>query len=426
MKKIVMPKGGQTTNESVITKWRKEIGDPVNLGDVLFEIETDKATLEIESFGNGILLKRYFEAGDIVSAGSIVCVVGSADENPDEESQTKVKEERNKEKTEEIKEEQNKIKTESSQDVKTAKKSPKISQDKENHGKIMATPAARFLIKELDIDIEDVSKFVNGIIHKEDLKLYIKSLVSDTNQTQNPIQISSSPINNLESWQTTETCSSMRKTVAKRLTESVLTSPQFTVSIDVDMTNAISMRQSLKDKFPDMKISFNDIIIKCSTKAIEDFPYINGVFNYDNIILNKNVNFGLAVGTEKGLFVPVVKEVNNKSIAEISACNMANIEAVKSGNFTPDMMSNGTITLSNLGMLDTNNFTAILNPPESCILAVGKIEEKCVVRESQMKIKPIMNITATFDHRIIDGAYGAQFLKCLKNWLEEPVLLMIK
>ena len=422
MKKFIMPKGGQTTNESLITKWRKEVGDPVKLGDVLFEIETDKATLEMESFGEGFLLRRYFEEGEMVSTGSVVCIIGAKDEEiPDETVKAPESEPKPEPKAEPKPEVKPEVKIEKSVPA------PKPAREIKNTDDfaVMATPAARFLAKELGIDIKKIFDFTGDVVKKEDVKSYVANL--GVLAPKSAVSVAAAPFDpsQLKPWQTTEPLSTMRRTVAKRLTESVLTAPQYVVSVDIDMTNIIALRKSLNNN-SSQKVSFNDIIIKCAARAIADHPYINGVFTDDAIIYNNDVNFGLAVGTDKGLLVPVVPAADKKTIGEIAAVNAENIKAVKEGRISPDMMSGGNITLSNLGMYDVSNFTAILNPPESCILAVSKIEEKCVVRDSQMVIKPMMNITATFDHRLIDGAYGAAFLKDLKVWLEEPVLLMLK
>ena len=219
--------------------------------------------------------------------------------------------------------------------------------------------------------------------------------------------------------------SAMRRTIARRMKESVSISPHYIVSIDVDMSEVISLRQKLNESLTDkdIKITYNDILMKIIAKAIELFPIINSSYQEERIKVFRDINIGLAVGLENGLIVPVVKQVNKKSISEISAENAGMIGRAKNNKLVESDITGGTITLSNLGMFGINNFTAVINQPESCILAVGAIIEKPAVKDHNLVIKEMMNITGSFDHRVIDGALGAAFLGRVREIIENPQFL---
>ena len=401
--KIIMPSGGQTTNESLIVKWNKNVGDIVKKGDVLFEIETDKAVMQIESYADGTLLEVKYAEGEYVTTGEAVAYIGDAGEKlPDDFSAGNVG-------SKEEDEYQPIMKKVQAVEVEAA-----VSSKPEaplTDGKTLASPAARLLARNKSINLNDAAKTLSAqLLKKKDIAEYIQKR-SDTGAQE---------------YYFIDT-TSMRKTIARRMTESVSTAPHFTVSTDIDMTQAIELRQVLNEylKADGVKVSFNDIIIKCVSKAIEKYRIINSTYNDDKIKVYNNVNFGLAVGLENGLVVPVVRQTDKKSIADIAKENSENIDKAKSGKLQAANMSGGTITLSNLGMYGVDCFTAIINQPESCILAVGGVIEKPVVYNSVISPRHMMRITASFDHRVIDGAVGAAFLKEVRNLLEKPQLLLI-
>lgn len=498
--KITMPPGGQTTNESLIVKWHKVVGDNVKKGDVLFEIETDKAVMEIESFTDGILLAARYAEGEYASTGEVVAYIGNEGERiPDDfiahsgrvtiEKETeakeiavkyatanggKVKEAIAKEigvKEAEAKEEVVKetaakertvketvlfeedeyqpiIKKEDSTKFQkesfsskapasegfapgsTAKESfsskaqmpesfaPNVYSTGTNITGTLASPAARLIAKQEKIEINTVSKaFPGQIVKRADVESYIKKNIAKAEVEKSY---------NSEDFHYVET-TSMRKTIARRMAESVSTAPVFYVTVEVDMTNAIKLRVELNDylKVSEVKVSFNDIIMKCASKAIEKFPLINSTYGEDRIKVYNNVNFGLAVGLDKGLLVPVVRGINRKSLSEIARENAENIVRAKNGKLKTEQMSGATITLSNLGMFGVECFTAIISQPESCILAVGSIIEKPVIMDGAVVPRHMMSITATFDHRVIDGNAGAEFLREVRTLLEKPQLLLV-
>jgi pyruvate dehydrogenase E2 component (dihydrolipoamide acetyltransferase) len=403
LNKIIMPSGGQTTDELHILKWYKSIGDFIKRGDLLFEIETDKATISVESYAEGTLLEVKYHEGELVRTGEIVAYIGDVGEKLQED---------------------NKIQSGKPYDdgyqptieKKEIRQSREINLEKSHLQKdkdiIYASPMVKNMARTENIKIEDVANFVSkNLIKKDDIDNYIKN-----------IKIS----NAKEDFYLIDT-TSMRKTIAKRMKESISLTPHHTESIDIDMTEAIILRKKLNEfiKSDGIKVSYNDILMKVAAKAVELYPLINSTYQGEKIKIFKNVNFGLAVGLENGLIVTVVKQVNKKSIMEIAEANIKNIEKVKINKLLESDISGGTITLSNLGMFGINNFTAIINPPESCILAVGGIIEKPVVVDRKIVIRDIMNITGSFDHRVIDGALGAAFLQRIKTILENPQLLLL-
>lgn len=404
LNKILMPSGGQTTDELLILQWNKKVGDPVKRGDILFEIETDKAVLTVESFAEGTLLEISYGDGSLVKVGETVALIGS----PEDKVTSKDKSE--------------------SPAFDNAKPQPAFPQngliqpamhaDKallwKEGSKIQASPLAKSRARVENIRLEDVAKYLSkNLLKKDDITTYLTfKQKSNSNDEDDAYFIDAT---------------SMRKTIARRMKESVAVSPHYTVSVDIDMTGTIELRAKLNAsvKVGDTKISYNDLIMKVAAKAIAAHPYINSSFQGDRIKVFKNVHFGLAIAMEGGLVVPVIKNVNSKSLPEIAVANSENINKVRSGGIRESDISGGTITLSSLGMYGMKQFTAIINQPESCILAVGTIINKPVSLNKQVVTRDIMNITASFDHRVIDGAAGAAFLQEVKEILEDPYLLFL-
>lgn len=402
-----MPSGGQTTDEMLILKWRKNKGDFIKKGDILFEVETDKAILEIESFAEGKLLEIKYAANAIVKVGEVVALIG---EEGDLLADTK----------------SGRVAENTLGSINNSDNNDKIAslvtidtiQNKQFDKRILASPLAKSLAKIENIKLEDVSKFLTKtVIKKDDIYLYLR------NRKQSAVKYETNDVDNdhyvIE-------VNSLRKTIARRMIESVSTVPHFYISIDIDMTSAIALRNKLNDKTHNklVKVSFNDIVMKVVSKAMENYPIINSDFNENQIRVFKDVNIGLAVAVENGIVVPVVKSVNIKSLSEISIANKQNIENVKNNQILEANLRSGTITISNLGMFGIDSFTAIINQPQSCILAVSSILKKAVVVEDQIIPRDIMNITGSFDHRVIDGAIGAPFMRKIKELLEEPELLL--
>jgi pyruvate dehydrogenase E2 component (dihydrolipoamide acetyltransferase) len=401
--KIIMPSGGQTTDEMLILKWNKKIGDFVKKGDILFEIETDKAAMTVESFAEGTLLAINFPEGEYVKAGETVAYIGGVnDKLPDDLINPSVKKDDDEYQPIIIKN-----KSEVIEEI--TKSDPPPLFEVEN--KVYASPLARFQARNANIKIEDAAKYVSkNLIKKNDIDNYIKNMNKTEETDHYFIDVTS-----------------MRKTIARRMGESISISPHYSVSVDIDMSEIILIRENLNNHINNdgIKISFNDIIMKAAARTVELFPLINSTYDEEKIKVYKDVNFGLAVGLANGLVVPVVKQVNKKSLTGIAEINSKNIEKAKLNKLQASDISGGTITLSNLGKYGVNNFTAIINQPESCILAAGSIMSKPVVIDREIVIRDMMNITASFDHRVIDGALGAAFLEKVKEILENPHLLLL-
>ncbi len=403
LNKILMPSGGQTTDEMLILKWNKRVGDTVKRGDILFEIETDKAILEVESFADGILLDVKFPESLMVKVGEVVALIGNAG---DLEAAEK-KEEK---------------KQPAAQQLIQEKKEPHVVvaipmtiTDSPTSRKVLASPLAKSLARVENIDLKEVAVFTEGqLIKKADIRKFLQSRKA-------PAQI----VNNEAGFDLIDN-TNIRKTIARRMKESLSTAPHYIISVDVDMTAVMALRTRLNQHFTagNVKLSYNDILMRVVAIAIKTSPLVNSSYDETGVKVYKDVNIGLAVATATGIIVPVVHKVNLKTLSEIAINNTENIEKVKSSQLTENEKRGGTITISNLGMFGIDNFTAIINQPESCILAVGGISKKPVVLNNEIVIRDIMNITGSFDHRVIDGAVGAPFMQKIKQMLEEPELLL--
>lgn len=272
----------------------------------------------------------------------------------------------------------------------------------------MASPRAKQAARESGVDLARVAPGPLGVIKYRNVLDYLE------NQSGEQAEYEDVPL------------SSMRRTIARRMRESVDLAPHYTVSMEIDMGACIALRKKINDYLDgEGKVSFNDLLAKCVAKAAEKYPLVNSSYLGDKIRLHRHVHVGLAVGVENGLLVPVVRKVDQLSLAEIARQNTENIQKTKAGKLAPSDMSGGTITISNLGMFDVDHFTAVINQPESCILAVGKIAERAVSVNHTIESRDMMNITASFDHRVVDGAVGAQFLRQVKRLLEQPELLLV-
>jgi pyruvate dehydrogenase E2 component (dihydrolipoamide acetyltransferase) len=420
LKKIIMPPGGQNTDQLLIAKWRKTVGDSVKRGDILLEVETDKAVLEVESYADGILLKRIGDEGDYATVGDIIAYIGKPDELVEEDTALK----------------SNKTDSQSPDDdyksIQLADRADliefqEISNDSSSLENIRQTsqkmsPAAKKLIRDAELDISDVIKEIKTtIIHKSD----IERLISDSMKNREDQSVAlPAELKNADLFKMIP-LTSMRRTIASRMAQSTTTIPSFTAEVEVDMSASMVLRQDLNRSIQGTKISYNDIIAKCVAVACREMPLINASYSDEGIKAFKSVNIGLAVSLEQGLVVPVVKDVGSKQLAEIARENSANIADARAGKFDPKLLENGTFTISNLGTFPITRFTAIINPPQVCILAVGTIRKVPVIISNELQEKSVVSITASFDHRVIDGAYGAQFLTRLKELLENPVLLLL-
>lgn len=411
IKEITMPAGGQTTDTSMVSEWLVKEGDKVNRGDALLEIETDKATLTVESFAKGIVLAIVAEQGDELPAGAVLAYVG--DENDKAELNTKLEN-----KTENIeKEEVLNVDEEEYQPIDLTAPVRYVNQIKQENStleskceEIKAMPNAKKLAKENGVSLSSVAQFVGkNTLKKQDVVTYLKSEKNDERIVKNDVVI---PL------------TKKRKVIAQRMLESSQNIPAFTASVEVNMEQCILFRK-ITNESKERRISYNDILLKCIEAATRKYPYVNASYTEEGIVIHEDVNVGLAVGVDTGLVVPVVKNVEIKNVLQIAEENRQNIEKARNGSLSIEEMTGGTITLSNLGMYPITKFTAIINPPEVCILAVGAMEDKPILKNGLWTTVPMMTITGSFDHRVVDGAYGAQFLAELKKIIENPVLALL-
>lgn len=461
IKEIKMPAGGQTTDVSVVGTWLVKCGDKVKRGDALLEIETDKATLTVESFAKGTVLALLASEGDRAAAGEVIALIG--DESDREEANKRLSgdgtvqgQSPKAEKASpgpsqagdtEWEEEYQPIDKNAPRRMKTdrygrstsadgsaqtapgpsAQTAPGASAQAEpKPADIKAMPNAKLLAKENHISLTDVAKAAGKtILKRQDVRAFLEQRSLEDAQAGKLPENSPVTDNPAESRETRIPFTNMRRIIARRMLESAQNIPVFTATVEIDMTQCISLRKQINSGKDDRKVSYNDILFKCIEAALRAWPYVNASCAEEEIILHRDVNIGLAVSIDGGLVVPVVHKVGEKSITQISARNRENVRKAREGKLLPQDMSGGTITLSNLGIYPVTQFTAIINPPESCILAVGAMEEKPVLTDGTWKAVPVMKLTGSFDHRIIDGAYGAGFLSELKKMIENPALALV-
>lgn len=402
---IRMPKMSDTMTEGVIQTWLKKVGDDVKPGDILAEVETDKATMELENFVKGTLLHIGIPDGGTVPVDALIAIVGKKGEDISALlSDTSVTQS-----TEKIAE-----KVEPKEVAQAAKVSESVSSD----SRIKASPLAKKIAQEKGINIAALSgSGDSGRIVKRDVENFKDASTSN----QKPVSLPK--IVGTESFEEVSV-SQMRKAIARRLTESKNGAPHFYLTMSIVMDKAIEARKSMNEISP-VKISMNDIVVKAVAGALRKHPAVNSSWLGDKIRFNHHIHVGVAVAIEDGLIVPVIKFADNKSIAHISAEVKELADKAKNKKLQPNEFEGNTFTISNLGMFGIDSFTAIINPPDACILAVGAAKETVIVENGQMKVGNVMKVTLSCDHRAVDGAVGSAFLQTLKDYLENPVKLLV-
>jgi pyruvate dehydrogenase E2 component (dihydrolipoamide acetyltransferase) len=445
---VLMPRLSDTMTEGVIATWQKQVGDTVKKGEVLAEIETDKATMELESYKNGTLLYQGAKEGDKIAVNDLLCIIGDAGMNIDAilagagsapaAPQT----------------------TETSpQESAAPQVSAALAQPQEvvNEGRIIASPLAKKLAEEKGIDLKYVKgSGDNGRIVKQDVDSFspAQQQTAATAQPQAQPQQQATPQAQPEPAAQPQTAaapapakatetktpaaqstigqvsfdevpvSQMRKTIARRLAESKFTAPHFYLTMSIDMDRAVETRVKLNELSP-VKISFNDMVLKAVAVSLKQHPKINSSWLGDRIRINHHVNIGVAVAVDEGLLVPVVRFADAKSLSQIAVEVKEFAKKAKDKKLQPSDWEGSTFTISNLGMFGIDEFTAIINPPDACILAIGGISQVPVVKGGQVVPGNIMKVTLSCDHRVVDGASGAAFLQTLKSLLEEPLRMLV-
>jgi pyruvate dehydrogenase E2 component (dihydrolipoamide acetyltransferase) len=414
---VYMPKLSDTMTEGVVASWIKNVGDSVKNGEIIAEIETDKATMEFESFYDGVLLYIGVDTGKTAPVNAILAIIGEKGEDisgllsGDAAAATTT--------TEKIVVPETPIATpaptvKAEPLVETSKPAPIVAQNT-SVDRVFASPLAKKLAEEKGIDISFVAGTGEyGRITKRDVDHYIPYNGQQKLKNSNTVGV--------ESY-TDEPISQMRKTIAKRLAESKFTAPHFYLTMDIDMDNAIQMRNSLGAL--EVKVSYNDFVVKAVALALKKHPNVNSSWLGDVIRRNQHVHVGVAVAVEDGLLVPVIRFADGKSLTEISSEVKDLAGKAKTKKLQPSDWEGNTFTISNLGMFGIESFTAIVNPPDSCILAIGGIKEIPVVKNGQVVPGNVMKVTLSCDHRVVDGATGSAFLLSFKEYMENPVALVM-
>jgi len=423
---VLMPKLSDTMTEGVVAEWHKQVGDEVSSGELLAEIETDKATMEFESFYDGILLHIGVEKGANAPVNAVLAIIGEKGEDVDailaEAEKSAPKEEEKEAPKEAVTQES---KPEPKEEAPKPEPTPQPSAPKpasapaaavaDANDRVFASPLAKKMANDKGIDLSNVQGTgENGRIVKRDIDHYVPYAGASNKRG----------FVGTESW-TDETVSQMRKTIARRLSESKFSAPHFYLTLDIDMDNAIALRNQLNG-LEGIKISFNDMVIKAVGLALREHPNVNSAWHGDFIRRNDHIHIGVAVAVDEGLLVPVVRFADGKEMQEIGNEVRELAKKAKSKKLQPQEWEGNTFTISNLGMFGIEEFTAIVNPPDSCILAVGGIKNVPVVKDGAVVPGNVMKVTLSCDHRVVDGATGAAFLQTFKEIMENPIALVVK
>ncbi|MEQ8579259.1 MAG: pyruvate dehydrogenase complex dihydrolipoamide acetyltransferase [Balneola sp.] len=419
--KIEMPKLSDTMEEGVIAKWNVKEGDKISAGDIIAEVETDKATMDVEAFDDGTLLKIIPQEGDAVPLGGLIAVIGEEGEDisdildgaggggSSESSKSEDSDKKEEKESEEKEEDKSEEKTES-----------KESSSESDNGRVKASPLAKKMAEDKGIDLTSVQgSGPDGRVVKKDIEEYKGG--SGLSKPSSSAAASKS----FESLESKEVkVSQMRKVIARRLSESKFTNPHFYETIDIDMKAAMAARSSMNEA-NDVKISFNDIVVKACAIALTRHQAINSSWHDDVIKEHGDVHVAVAVAIDEGLMTPVITHADKKGLSEISSQTRELAGLARDRKLQPEQMEGSTFTISNLGMFGIEEFTAIINPPNACILAVGAIRDVPVVENGAVVPGKRMKITLSSDHRIVDGAKAAQFLNTVKNLLENPLSMLL-
>lgn len=420
---VTMPRLSDTMTEGTVATWLKKVGDKVSEGDILAEIETDKATMEFESFYSGTLLHIGIQEGGSAPVDSVLAIIGpegtdvsgilSGGVKPAAKSQPK-------------KEEATEDKKESDTEKGTAVKTENSSSATNDSNRVFASPLAKKIAQDKGINLSDVKGTgENGRIVKSDVENFTPTAKTAATETKTeavkaPAQVFV-PAGETRAEEVKN--SQMRKTIARRLAESKFTAPHYYLTVELNMDNAIEARKTI-NSIPDTKVSFNDMVVKACAMALKKHPQVNSTWTDAATIINHHVNVGVAVAVEDGLVVPVVNHTDLMTLSQIGTAVKDLATKARNKKLQPKEMEGSTFTVSNLGMFGIEEFTSIINQPNSAILSVGAIIEKPVVKNGQIVVGNIMKVTLACDHRTVDGATGAEFLQTLKHYIENPVTML--
>ena len=418
---VTMPRLSDTMEEGTVASWLKNVGDYVEEGDILAEIETDKATMEFESFNEGTLLHIGLSVGDSAKVDDLLAIIGPEGTDVADIANNFSAQVNKNETSSEAKNEIKEVKANEISDITITETSTPIETSHEaieNQGRIFISPLAKKIANEKGISLNQIQgSGENGRIIKRDVENYNPSSKSVSQTVAKFLPTGIEDFDEIKHSQ-------MRKVIAKRLGESKFTAPHYYLAVEFDMDNAIAFRQQF-NSIPDTKISFNDIIVKASALALREHPQVNSQWFDDRMKLNNHVHIGVAVAVEDGLVVPVVKFANEQTLPQIGAAVKDYASKARNKKLTPQEMEGSTFTISNLGMFGIESFTSIINQPNSAILSVGSIVQKPVVKNDKIVVGNTMKLTLACDHRTVDGATGAAFLQTLKGYIENPITMLL-
>lgn len=417
---VLMPKMSDTMNEGVIAAWHKKVGDSVKSGELLAEVETDKATMEYESYNTGTLLYIGAQAKEAVAVNGVLAIIG--EKNADWQTLLKAHQ------------------AKSASGSKPATESKPVAESKataspttapagsygasEANGRLKASPLAKKMAKDLGFDLQKIKGTgEGGRITKQDVESYKPSAAPASSSAKAGAAVVLPQVVGQESFDEVAV-SQMRKAIARRLSESKFSAPHFYLTMEINMDKAIEARKSMNEIAP-VKISFNDMVLKAVAAALRQNPDVNVSWLGDKMRKNHHIHIGVAVAVKDGLVVPVVRFADNKSLSHIAVEVKELAQKAHDRKLQPSDWEGSTFTISNLGMFGIDEFTAIINPPDACILAVGGIKETAIVKNGQLTVGNVMKVTLSCDHRAVDGAVGAAFLKTLKGLMEDPVRILI-
>ena len=449
MQTAVMPKMGDTMEEGKILRWIKHEGDAVQKGEALAEIETEKVNIEAEAFASGVLRKILAQEGETVPVGAPIALIGAADEPlPDEAKAGKS------EKTATADQQAN-VNGATPTPAATRATGAAVAEPgvapaettANDGGRVFISPLARHIAAEHNLDVTRIhGTGPGGRIIRDDVQAYLANPEAATQTAQTaqaqpapqvtqpapaPAQPAVSPVPAAAPGEDVraQPLSAIRKTIAKRLQQSMQAAPHFYVTVAIETNQLAAMRASINEYgagLPNpVKVSYNDLIVKAVAVALAHMPEVNVSFDGEQLLFKSHINVGVAVAMESGLIVPVIRDADKRGVLDIAQESRRLADAARSGKLKPEEFSGGTFTVSNLGMYDVEEFTAVINPPESAILAVGSIVPMPVVREGQVVVRDIMKVTLSVDHRALDGAIAARFLKELKRLLEQPMGMLV-
>lgn len=443
---VVMPKLSPTMEEGQISRWLKNEGDKVSMGEPLAEIDTDKATMEMQALGNGVLRKILIQAGESAPLGQLIAIIGEPDEDISSvvsqagaQSQATPQAQPAPEEKAEAVPEQKAATPNPQAATSSGNGAQTTTDDNQGNKRLIVSPLAARMAAEAGINLRQLTgSGPGGRIVKRDIEAamsagqqssettpaaqspqrHLRAVQPGAQPAQQPLVEGASPYRD-------EATSVMRQTIARRLVTSIGPVPHFFLTTEIEMDRVVEMRRSVNELEPELKISINDVIIKVAAVALIQHPQINASFQDRNVRYYERADIGVAVAIEDGLITPVVRSADQKSLSQIAGEVRELAERARSRKLLPEEYTGATFSISNLGMLGIDEFTAVINPPEAAILAIGAVTPKPVVRDGQVAVRQMMRVTMSCDHRVIDGATGARFLQTFKRLLENPLLMIV-